>query len=165
MVHSMRTPFWNLAHTHGVCTLTAICKFQHEKNPPLHVGDGVKIETEGRCSMCPCRKTQSQIWDFGRYKINWLELNICWPSSGQDSSLPAPQRSSSTTRRSCTTRPSTPTPGTAWTSSAACPSRCLEAWPSPASCCSSTGTEQEELHCYHVMLVSQRQAVSSPSAF
>lgn len=118
-------PFLIFGSYPGVCILTAICKFQHEK----------------------CKNVSACSW--------WYEnVLVCfWPSVGQDPSLPAPQRSSSTMLRSCTTRPSTQTPETAWTLLAACPSRSLEAWPSPAACCSSTGTEDQTGRAafYHIL--------------
>lgn len=72
-------------------------------------------------------------------------VDFCWPP-GQAPSHLAPQKSNCTMLRSCTTRPFTQTQETAWTSLAACPSRCLGVWPSLVLCCSSTGKKQEVLH-------------------
>lgn len=45
-------------------------------------------------------------------------------------------------RRSCTNRPFIPTPATCKMSSAECPSRSREVWPSPVPCSSFTGISQ-----------------------
>lgn len=104
------------------------------------------------------------ICKFQQEESSWRceNMSVClWPSAGQDPSLPAPQRSSSTTLRSCTTQPSTQTLETAWTLSAACPSRSLGAWPSPAPCCSSTGAGEQPgwAASYYMTTVSQRTAL------
>ena len=125
-------PFYSLAHALASAFLTVSPASFSKKNEPIKRKTGYTRMclqvVNGRQTSC----------------VSECVFSVCvFFNVGQDLFLPALQRSSSTMQRSCTTRPSTQTRGIAWTSSAACPFRSPEAWPSPASCCSSTGSWEQ----------------------